>query len=658
MGGDVDPLHRLIGDAAAVREVFERVPALLAGLSGPDHRIAAVNAAYRKLLGLGADIVGRPVRDLLPDTEAAWMVKLLDRVYDTGEPASGREWRVQVGDPAADSELDCYIDFTVLPHRVEGLVVGLVVHGYDVTGRVLDRQDRQIGEADFQRRFHRVRDLVASVQEAMLPAGLPVLPGVDLAGRYLAADSDEAGGGDWYDAVALGGGRVALVVGDVVGHGISAVAVMGQLRAVFADELAAGSDLRAAVRRAQRYAERSPAARAATLCAAILEPVSGALTYITCGHPAPLLVAPGGEARLLATSGGTPLGTDDPVRVIETRLESGEMLLLYTDGLVERPGAPLAEGQADLAAVVADAAADRSVGASGLDSVVHRVCARATAWLTRRGGLGDDITVLAAQRRPSPVGPFEQEMPARAGLLAMLRQRLEGWLRTLGAGSQDLFSVQIAVVEAVTNAVEHAYPAGTSGGVRIQGRLEGNGELVMIVRDRGRWQPVDPVPGVRGRGMVLIQRCMHTVSLDRGEHGTTVTMRRLLSAEPDPGELDDTTRAAAGSPRAQPEFGVRVHHGAAGERVRVVVVGPVDMATAPGLRITLNESGRGGALPLTVDLDGVTHLASSGVQLLADMAGRSAGGRSFRVVASSGSVARHVLALTGMEHLVVDPANG
>lgn len=644
MAGE-DTLGQRVGEASVVREVFDQIPLMLVGLRGPEHRYVAANAAYRKYLDGRRNLLGRSVREVLPEAKGQRMLEMLDRVYRTGEPESGREWRVQFAPGARYGGQERYVDFTVSPQREDGTVVGLVVHLQDVTDRVLARQKFP----DVHR--EQGRESLIALQEALLPDGLPVLPMVDIAGRYLVAEAPEAGGGDWFDAVPLGKGRVALVVGDVVGHGMPASTVMGQLRAVIADQFAGGADLQTAVHRAQRYAERNPAARAATLSAAVLDPESGSVTYVTCGSPAPLAVTPDGRSRFLAATGGRPLGTDDVVLVGTETLAEEEVLVLYTDGLLERSGVPRAVGQSELASVASDTAANRAFSQDSLASVARRVCAQTVELVARHARLDDDVTVLVAQRRACPVGDFEQDMPARSGLLALLRQRLEGWLKALGAGSEDLFNAQIAVVEAVTNAVEHAYPGG-GGTIEVRGRLNGGGAIEMVVRDFGQWRPVDPEPGLRGRGLVLIRRCMHSVEVDPAAGGTTVRMSRLLRADVFLDPLA-TSRPAYQEPSQRVEYESSVRTPTPGEPVQVVVTGPVDLSTAPRLRATLNEAGRGGVLPLTVDLRQVTHLGSSGIQVFADLAAGSHRRQRIRLVADPGSIARQVLDMTGLGHLVM-----
>src|SRR5271157_2618378 len=136
----------------------------------------------------------------------------------------------------------------------------------------------------------RDRGTVAVLQEALLPAALPVLPRARIAARYLVAWDEHAAGGDWFDAIPLADGSVALIVGDVVGHGVAAAAAMGQLRAVLAELLATEADLGHVLERADAFA-------------------AGTLRYTTCGHPPPLVIGIDGAARYLEGTGTGPLGT-------------------------------------------------------------------------------------------------------------------------------------------------------------------------------------------------------------------------------------------------------------------------------------------------------------------------------------------------------------
>ena len=226
------------------------------------------------------------------------------------------------------------------------------------TARDDDMPGRMVGDAGPVGDSVRDRGIVAVLQEALLPTALPVLPRARIAARYLVAGQEQAAGGDWFDAIPLADGSVALVVGDVVGHGVAAAAAMGQLRAVLAELLAAEADLGTVLERADAFAARRPALRAATLALAVLDPAGGTLRYTTCGHPPPLVIGIDGAARYLEGTGTGPLGTGSPPVLATSVLAPGELLMLYSDGLVERPDRTIAEGMAELAVAAAGAVAE------------------------------------------------------------------------------------------------------------------------------------------------------------------------------------------------------------------------------------------------------------------------------------------------------------
>ncbi len=243
MAGPVhgDRAGRLVGEASVVRDVFEQLPVILMGMAGPDHRVVAMNAACRAFLGR-SDVIGLPIREALPDIAGQQLYEFLDRAYASGQPQTGREWRAQI---EIGSEIrEVYADFTIAPWRAaDGTINGLLVSAADATERVQQRQAAQEKTADAERRYRAARDVVAELQEALLPSTLPVLPRASIAAHYLVAGQEQAAGGDWFDAIPLGDGRIALIVGDVVGHGVAATAAMAQLRAVLAELLAAEPDL-------------------------------------------------------------------------------------------------------------------------------------------------------------------------------------------------------------------------------------------------------------------------------------------------------------------------------------------------------------------------------------------------------------------------------
>jgi hypothetical protein len=231
-----------------------------------------------------------------------------------------------------------------------------------------------------------LRRTSSALQLAMLPV-LPPRP--DLATRYLPASQALSVGGDWYEAVELGGGRLALVVGDTVGHGLAAATTMGQLRSACRALLLEGLSPSAALDGLDRFAQRLDGAESTTAFCAVLDPATGDVTYSSAGHPAPLVEADGTTAWL-DQAGGLPLAVqvDEPRPEARHHLDPGDVLVLYTDGLVERRGESLETGFARLA--------DLARGQGGLDpeDLADHLIGALVA------GDHDDDVAVAVYRRP------------------------------------------------------------------------------------------------------------------------------------------------------------------------------------------------------------------------------------------------------------------
>ena len=184
----------------------------------------------------------------------------------------------------------------------------------------------------------RARARIASeLQTSLLPKRLPVVPGVALDARYLPGVNGTTVGGDWYDAIALSSGRVAIAIGDVVGRGISAAATMGQMRSALRAILMQADDTGAMADRLNRFAHGlGNEAVMTTVVLAILEPSTGTLRYTNAGHPPPLVsprtAAPASCGRAIAADGGARIAALPRTQAV---LEPGSTIALYTDGLVE-----------------------------------------------------------------------------------------------------------------------------------------------------------------------------------------------------------------------------------------------------------------------------------------------------------------------------------
>ena len=247
-----------------------------------------------------------------------------------------------------------------VPLIVEGAVIG-VLHVGSLDNRAFTDDDVELlmsaGDraalAIRGRLDERERGLADAIQASLMPT-LPEMPGVGLEGRYLPAASAKLGG-DWFDAFPLPGGRLGMTIGDVSGRGFHAAALMGQLRSglrAYAMDRASPADV---VERLNNLLRQLEPGRNATLIYLVLDPQEGSLLLCGAGHPPPLVMHADGSAEYLELPGSVPLGAVRYARYeeVEGRLEPGATLLLYTDGIVERPGEPLDEGLARLRDAVA-----------------------------------------------------------------------------------------------------------------------------------------------------------------------------------------------------------------------------------------------------------------------------------------------------------------
>jgi len=510
-------------------------------------------------------------------------------------------------------------------------------------GRLACAADAEAGNADG-------RGIVAELQEALLPTALPVLPRARIAARYLGAGQEQEAGGDWFDAIPLNGGAVALVVGDLVGHGLSASAAMGQLRAVLAELLAAEDDLGQVLRRTDAFAARMPSLRAATLVLVVLDPAAGTLRYTTCGHPPPLVIGVDGKARYLEGTGTGPLGTGSLPVLASSTLAPGELVLLYSDGLVERPDRTIAEGMGELAVVAADAAANRANENGADPDAAERVCQLSVEVLTRTGHT-DDITALAAQWLAAPVPPLQLSLPSARPSLTTARDAFAAWLSRLDAAADDWEALHLAMVEVVTNAIEHAYPREAPGMIELDATLGSDGSVTCLITDHGSWRPPDPADADRGHGLMVAGHVVDKLLVSHPvAGGTTVTLRHRLRR---PAMLASGHQGEHAAYAAEPPFTVDTSI-AAGSMARALVGGPVDISTADLLARRLLSVSRGGTVPLVADLTGVTQLASAGVRVLYEVSEQlTVHGQELTLVTVRGSTAHLVLELVRLDHVTV-----
>ncbi|QES31724.1 serine/threonine protein phosphatase [Streptomyces venezuelae] len=291
------------------------------------------------------------------------------------------------------------------------------------------------------------------LQRTMLPETLPRPTGVRLASRYLPAAETARVGGDWYDAIPLPGSRVALVVGDVMGHSMTSAAIMGQLRTTA--QTLAGLDLppQEVLHHLDEQAQRLGSDRMATCLYAVYDPVSHRITIANAGHPPPVLLHLGGRAEVLRVPPGAPIGVGGvDFEAVELDAPAGATLLLYTDGLVESRLRDVWTGIEQLRERLA---ATAQLTGPDHPPPLEALCDEVLDMLGP-GDRDDDIALLAARFdgiAPSDVAYWflepENATPSRARRLA--RSALARW------GLEELTdSVELLVSEVVTNAVRYA----------------------------------------------------------------------------------------------------------------------------------------------------------------------------------------------------------
>ncbi|MER6624637.1 SpoIIE family protein phosphatase [Streptomyces sp. NPDC000931] len=291
------------------------------------------------------------------------------------------------------------------------------------------------------------------LQRTMLPENLPRCTGVRLASRYLPAAETARVGGDWYDAIPLPGSRVALVVGDVMGHSMTSAAIMGQLRTTA--QTLAGLDLppQEVLHHLDEQAQRLGVDRMATCLYAVYDPVSHRITIANAGHPPPVLLELGGRAEVLRVPAGAPIGVGGvDFEAVELDAPAGATLLLYTDGLVESRLRDVWTGIEQLREKLA---ATAQLTGPDHPPPLEALCDEVLDMLGP-GDRDDDIALLAARFdgiAPSDVAYWflepEDAAPGRARRLA--RRALSRW------GMEELSdSVELLVSEVVTNAVRYA----------------------------------------------------------------------------------------------------------------------------------------------------------------------------------------------------------
>ena len=392
----------------------------------------------------------------------------------------------------------------LLPLIARGTMLGFFVCSRMTGYRRFDAYDTEIGLEfasraaifiDNARRYSRERATALTLQRSLLPTGLSAPSSVEVRHRYLPGSKMIEVGGDWYESIALPGGRVALVVGDVAGHGVRAAVTMGRLRTAIRTlarlELPPADALQQLDELMHELGQREP--HFATCVYAVYDAVSGSCEVASAGHLPPLLVPPGEGGQFLDVSPSPPLGVGSgPTHTRVFKIKDGSLLVLYTDGLVERRTADIDEGLARLRETFGPQSASRPL---------EDLC-KATLAGVYADDQRDDIAVLVARlRRLSPdqhvTWKLASELTSARRARMLVRRRLRRW------GLDELVdAAELLASELVTNAVRYAHGA-------IALRLVREGGLVCEVLDDSAALPRLRQAGEedeRGRGLQVVSQ--------------------------------------------------------------------------------------------------------------------------------------------------------
>ncbi|MFD9793544.1 SpoIIE family protein phosphatase [Streptomyces sp. NPDC059070] len=407
----------------------------------------------------------------------------------------------------------------VVPLKARNVVLGFMILLRHAERAVFNDMDRVTGAElaaraglvlDNARMYTYQESVADTLQDSMLPQVTPRMTGCDTATRYLPGTLLGRVGGDWFDSVKLPGSRIALVVGDVMGHGLNSAAMMGQLRT--AVQTMAGLDLPPAqlLRNLDDLAQRLGEHYLATCLYAVYDPIEGELLLANAGHVPPVLVrASDGRSELLELPTGAPIGVGGvPFETVRVRVEPGDRLVMCTDGLVEVRGEDIGVGLATLCESAAHPAASMD---DACDTIIRA--------LNTRGGRKDDVALLMARLNGiarEDVAEWRLAIDAREVSRArrLVADQLGEWEL-----AEVAETVELLISEVVTNAVRHAH----SHQVRL--RMVRAETLRCEVVDDDHTLPMLTHAGPldeSGRGLRVVSRLAREWGTSRTAEGKTV----------------------------------------------------------------------------------------------------------------------------------------
>jgi anti-sigma regulatory factor (Ser/Thr protein kinase) len=410
---DEPPPKLLTLEDLPIREVLGELPALVAVVQGPEHRVAYVNDAYQAAFGTRS--LGTPAAESCPELAELGLMPLLDQVLRSGKPRTVKSRKAHVPGhlhasrdrrpPAAPQQAPHPAQRTTghrpaqprtptapaVPRTEGSFTVTCTPVGTGGTDGVLvfaaDVTDHAEAAERLRASERRHRETAVTLQRSLLPQELEQPDDLRVAATYQPGGADAAVGGDWYDVITLGAGRTALVIGDVMGRGVRAAAVMGQLRTAVRAYARLDLPPHEVLQLLDGLAHEIDASQIATCVYAVHDPNEGVLVYASAGHLPILVRAEDGSVERAADPTGPPLGTGGWMHTSGTiALPPGSTAVLYTDGLVERRDEDIYEGVAHLEAAL--------MGAQGTPQVV---CDRLLRALGITADHDDDVAVLVLQ---------------------------------------------------------------------------------------------------------------------------------------------------------------------------------------------------------------------------------------------------------------------
>ncbi|WP_405720765.1 SpoIIE family protein phosphatase [Streptomyces sp. NBC_01537] len=413
----------------------------------------------------------------------------------------------------------------VVPLKARNVVLGFMILLRHAQRAVFNDMDRVTGAElaaraglvlDNARMYTYQENVADTLQDSMLPQITPRMPGCDVATRYLPGTRLGRVGGDWFDTIKLPGSRLALVVGDVMGHGLNSAAMMGQLRTAVQTMAAMDMPPVQLLRNLDDLAQRLGEHYLATCLYAVYDPVESELLIANAGHIPPVLVrAADGRSELLDIPTGAPIGIGGvPFETVKVPVAPGDRLVLCTDGLVEVRGQDIGQGLAALCESAAHPAASMD---DACDTIIRA--------LNRPGGRKDDVALLMARLNGIPredVAMWQLALDPRevARARQLTRDTLVRW------GFEDAAeTAELLVGEVVTNAVRHAHTR------HIELRLVRADALLCEVADDDHSVPVLIGAGPQdefGRGLRIVSRLAREWGASRTAQGKTVWFEQSL----------------------------------------------------------------------------------------------------------------------------------